>query len=89
MSNNFQFNIRSTRRQAIVASIFARVSTLFTERTNVKAQENLNLKSVEDPYDGFDFPDGFVRDTTNIGEIELHHVTGGNLDAPVVSLLKM
>ena len=86
MSNNRLLNIRPTRRQAIAAGIFAGASTLFANRTSVRAQQNDSAEAVKDPYDGVEFPNGFVRGTTSTGNIELHHVTGGNPDAPVVLL---
>ena len=87
MSNRTLKNlIRPTRRQAITAGIFAGISTLFANRRNVTAQQTPNSEAVGDPYDGISFPDGFVRGTTSIGDIELHHVAGGNPDAPVALL---
>ena len=77
--------IHPTRRQAIIAGIVAGFSTLFANRRNVDAQ-NTDLEAVGNPYDGISFPDGFTRGTTSVGEIELHHVTGGNPNAPVVLL---
>ena len=85
MSNRLS-NIRPTRRQAIAAGIFAGVGTLFADRGDLAAQQPPNSKAIKDPYDGITFPDGFTRGTTNIGDIELHHLTGGNPDAPVVLL---
>ena len=78
--------IRPTRRQAIVAGIVAGFATLFADHTNVTAQQNADLEAVEDPYDGIEFPNDFVRSTTNVGDIKLHHVAGGNPNAPVVLL---
>ena len=78
--------IRPTRRQAIAAGVVAGISTLFADRRNVTAQQNTVSEAIEDPYDGITFADGFTRGTTSIGDLELHHVTGGNPDAPVVLL---
>ena len=87
MSNQTWKNlIRPTRRQAIIAGIATSFSTLFANRMSATAQQNDNMGAIEDPYDGITFPDGFARGTTRIGDIELHHVTGGNPDAPVVLL---
>ena len=81
--NNF---IRLTRRRAISTGIFAGFGTLFANRMSAVAQQKENRSAAGDPYDGIAFPDGFVRGTTSIGDITLHHVTGGNPDAPVVLL---
>ena len=78
--------IRPTRRQAIVAGIVTGFSTLFANRLPVYAQHNDNTEAIDDPYDGVTWFDGFTRGTTSIGNIKLHHVTGGNPDAPVVLL---
>ena len=86
MRNHLNNLIRPTRRQAIAAGMVAGLSTLFANRRSVTAQQNNNSEAIGDPYDGISFPDGFVRGTTNIGDIELHHLTGGNSDAPVVLL---
>ena len=85
MRNQIFKNIRPTRRQAIVTGIAAGFSTLFANRIKVAAQ-NTDIEAVEDPYDSITFADGFTRGTTSIGDIELHHVTGGNPNAPVVLL---
>ena len=85
MSNRILNNIRLKRRQAIVAGMFAGLGALFANRTKVSAQEN-TAAVVDDPYDGVSWAEGFTRGTTSVGEIELHHVTGGNPDAPVVLL---
>ena len=87
MQNSIWKNlVRPTRRQAIAAGITAGISTLFINRRSVSAQQTPNSETNGDPYDGISLPDGFTRGTTDIGEIELHHITGGNPDAPVVLL---
>ena len=87
MWNNPEFaSFRLSRRQAIAAGIVAGLSTLFANRRNANAQRNTDPEAIGNPYDGISFPDGFTRSTTSIGDIELHHVTGGNPDAPVVLL---
>ena len=86
MWNNFKFaSFRLSRRQAIAAGIAAG-GTLLANRTKVSAQQNADTGAVGDPYDGVEWSDGFTRSTTSVGDIELHHVTGGNPDAPVVLL---
>ena len=82
-SNNL---IRPTRRQAIFAAIVAGFGALFADRTKVSAQQNADTEAVGDPYESVEWSDGFTRGTTSIGDIDLHHVTGGNPDAPVVLL---
>ena len=86
MPNQIFKNIRPTRRQAIIAGIVAGISTLFASRRNVTAQQTPNSEAVEDPYDSITFPNGFARNTTSVGDIELHYVTGGNPNASVVLL---
>lgn len=75
---------RPTRRQAIVAGIVAGFGALFADRRNVAAQNA--EPAVGDLYDGIIWSDGYVRGNTSIGDIKLHHVTGGNPNAPVVLL---
>ena len=86
MRNHLNNLIRPTRRQAIAAGILAGLSTLFANRRSVTAQKNTDSEAISDPYDGISFPEGFSRGTTSVGEIDLHHLTGGNPDAPVVLL---
>ena len=74
-----------TRRQAIIAGIATGFGTLFANRMSAIAQ-NDNTRASDNPYKDVTFPDGFTRGTTNIGDIKLHHVTGGNPNAPVVLL---
>ena len=85
-NRTFKNLIRPTRRQAIAAGIAAGISALFANRRNVTAQQTPNSEAIGDPYDGISFGDGFVRGTTSVGDIELHHVTGGNPNGPVVLL---
>ena len=87
MWNNPEFaSFRLSRRQAIAATIVASLSTLFANRRKANAQQNTDPEAISNPYDGISFPDGFTRGTTSVGDIKLHHVTGGNPDAPVVLL---
>ena len=81
--NNF---IRPTRRQAIATGVITSISTLLANGKSVTAQQDANSGVNRNPYDDVSFPEGFTRGTTNIGDIELHHVTGGNPDASAVLL---
>lgn len=85
-NQTFKNLIRPTRRQAIIAGIFTGFGTLLANRMSANAQQNNNVLAIADPYEGVTLPDGFARGTTSIGNIELHHITGGNIDAPVVLL---
>ena len=85
-NQTFKNLIRLTRRQAIIAGIVTGFGTLFANRMSATAQQNDNRSAIDDPYDGVNLPDGFVRGTTSIGDIELHQIAGGNPNAPVVLL---
>ena len=84
-NKTFKNLIRPTRRQAIIAGIATGFSTLFANRMSAVAQ-NDDTGAIANPYMGITFPDNFTHGTTRIDDIELHHVTGGNEDAPVVLL---
>ena len=85
-NQTFKNLIRPTRRQAIIAGIATGFGSLFANRMSATAQQNDNTGAIADPYEDITFADGFTRGTTRIGDIELHHVTGSNPNAPVVLL---
>lgn len=77
---------RLPRRRAIATGIAASFGTLVANRVSAVAQQNVDVQAAGNPYDGIAWPEGFVSGTTEIGDITLHHVAGGNSDAPVVLL---
>lgn len=77
---------RLTRRQAIATGVATGFGALMANRVPAVAQQNADVQATGNPYDGITWPKGFVSSTTAVGDINLHHVTGGAPDAPVVLL---
>ena len=79
--------LRPTRRQAIFTGVAASLGTLLTgHASTASAQSDASADAVGSPYDGIAWPDGFSSGTSRVGDIELHHVTGGNPNGPSVLL---
>ena len=76
--------VRPTRRQAITAGIVASFGTLLANRAF--AQPEPSPEEPSSPYEGVAWPNGFGAGTTRVGDIDIHHVTGGNANGPIVLL---